>query len=215
MQRIFVLLLSVWVILSCLALADSVPFAYAHDPRQNPKAMADIVVNPEAVYGFSPSPDSPRLKVYANAIDWTDPAQVAEARAERRAYHENMSELYRMIENMLLEGRNVETIARAVSQRRNELRLEVYRDDPEGLALVKQSNLDVYGNEFGPSADALFEIKYEADMDRLGVMVTAETGIIRYLDMTGNLPAEDMDFMDWQDKPSDSGNNTREEKEEA
>ena len=157
MQRIFVLLLSVWVILSCLALADSVPFAYAHDPRQNPKAMADIVVNPEAVYGFSPSPDSPRLKVYANAIDWTDPAQVAEARAERRAYHENMSELYRMIENMLLEGRNVETIARAVSQRRNELRLEVYRDDPEGLALVKQSNLDVYGNEFGPSADALFE----------------------------------------------------------
>ena len=65
------------------------------------------------------------------------------------------------------------------------------------------------------AADALFEIKYEADMDRLGVMVTAETGIIRYLDMTGNLPAEDMDFMDWQDKPRDSGNNTREEKEEA
>ena len=49
------------------------------------------------------------------------------------------------------------------------------------------------------AADAMFEIKFELDMDRLGVMVTAERGIIGYLDMTGNLPAEDMDFMDWLD----------------
>ena len=62
------------------------------------------------------------------------------------------------------------------------------------------------------AADAMFEIKFQRDMDRLGVMVTAETGIIRYLDMTGNLPAEDMDFMDWMDpKP---GQEIMEEKKE-
>ena len=71
-------------------------------------AMADIVENPDAVYGFSPDPASTRLGKYADAIDWTDPDQVAAARAERVAYHESMSELYRMIEDMLHQGKNVE-----------------------------------------------------------------------------------------------------------
>ena len=31
----------------------------------------------------------------------------------------------------------------------------------------------------------------------MGVMVAAERGIISYLDMTGQLPAEDVDFMQW------------------
>ena len=100
-------------------------FTYEHDPRDNPDAMKDIVYNPDAVYGFSPSPNSTRLKDYVDALDWTDPEQVAEARALRQAYHDSMSELYRMIEDMLHEGKDVETIARAVSQRRNELRLKV------------------------------------------------------------------------------------------
>ena len=77
--------------------AESAAFTYEHDPRENPEAMKDIVENPDAVYGFSPSPDSVRLKDYVNALDWTDPAQVAEARAQRQAYHDSMSELYRMI----------------------------------------------------------------------------------------------------------------------
>ena len=64
-------------------------FAYEHDPRENPNAMKDIVENPDAVYGFSPSPDSTRLKEYADAIDWTDPEQVAEARAVRQSYHDS------------------------------------------------------------------------------------------------------------------------------
>ena len=29
-------------------------FTYIHDPRENPLAMADIVENPDAVYGFAP-----------------------------------------------------------------------------------------------------------------------------------------------------------------
>ena len=68
-----------------------------------------------------------------------------------------MSELYRLIEDMLLEAKPVEEIARAVSQRRNELRLEAYADDPEGLELVKKSNLETYGDEIGPSADFLYK----------------------------------------------------------
>lgn len=132
-------------------------FKYVHDPRENPEAMKDIVVNPDAVYGFSPSPDSTRLKDYVDAIDWTDPQQVADARAQRQVYFDSMSELYRMIEDMLHEGKNVEEIARAVSKRRNELRLEAYKDDPDGLALAKKSNLDTYGDEMGPSADSLYE----------------------------------------------------------
>ncbi len=142
---------------SAPAETEPAAFVYENDPRENPRAMADIVENPAAVYGFSPNPESARLGAFADAIDWTDQTQVAEARAERLAYHESMSELYRMIEDMLHQGKNVEEIARAVSQRRNELRLEAYADDPDGLALIKQSNLETYGDEMGPSADSLHE----------------------------------------------------------
>lgn len=48
------------------------------------------------------------------------------------------------------------------------------------------------------AADRLFEITPKPDMDPMGVMVAAERGIISYLDMTGQLPAEDVDFMEWQ-----------------
>ena len=55
------------------------------------------------------------------------------------------------------------------------------------------------------AADALFEVRFHPDMDLLGIMATAEKGIIGYLDMTGNLPAEDMDFMVWQDGEKQAG----------
>ena len=132
-------------------------FAYENNPADNAAAMKDIVVNPAAVFGFSPSPDSSRLKDYVDIIDWTSPEQVAQARENRREYHERMSELYRLIEDMLGQAKPVEEIARAVSTRRNEIRLESYKDDPEGLVRVKKSNLDTYGNELGPTADFLYE----------------------------------------------------------
>ena len=68
-----------------------------------------------------------------------------------------MSDLYRMIEDMLHESKDVETIARAVSKRRNELRLEAYKDNPEGLEKAKQSNLETYGNENGGTPDYFYE----------------------------------------------------------
>jgi len=141
------------------ALAEAkTPFKYEHDPRENPTAMRDIVENPEAVYGFSPSPaEESTLKDYVDAIDWTDPEQVAPAREQRQAYHDSLQELYDMIMEMVKEGKETETIARAVSKRRNELRLEAYKDDPEGLETVKKRNLDTYGDEFGPTPESLYE----------------------------------------------------------
>ena len=44
-------------------------------------------------------------------------------------------------------------------------------------------------------ADQLFEIKFGAQMDFMGVMVAAEKGIIEFLDSVGQLPADDVDFM--------------------
>lgn len=41
--------------------SDRIPFAYIHNPKDNPEAMKDIVENPDAVYGFSPDPESTRL----------------------------------------------------------------------------------------------------------------------------------------------------------
>ena len=44
-------------------------------------------------------------------------------------------------------------------------------------------------------ADQIFEIEYRPGMHPMGVMVAAEQGIIRFLDMIGQLPVEDHDFM--------------------
>ncbi|MBQ4501424.1 MAG: hypothetical protein II962_06265, partial [Spirochaetales bacterium] len=57
-------------------------FSYVHDPRLCAEAMRDIVENPDAVYGFSPDPESTRLGPYAQ-YDWTDPVFVAQAKEDR------------------------------------------------------------------------------------------------------------------------------------
>ena len=133
-----------------------VPFTYEHDPRENPAAMEDIVENPDAVYGFSPDPESPRLGSFAD-YDWTDPEVVAEAQKERREYHESMDTMTDILYRMRDEGASMEEMARAVSEERNRLRLESYKDDPKGLAEVKESNLKTYGHEEGPTPDQLYE----------------------------------------------------------
>ncbi len=130
---------------------------YVHDPRDNPNAMKDVLYDLDAVYGFRPDPESVRLGEYADAIDWTDPDQVAGARKIREDYHESLSELYQMISDMLHEAKPVEEIARAVSQRRNELRLEAVKDDPKELEMTKKSNLETYGHEEGPLPEELYE----------------------------------------------------------
>lgn len=142
------------LVLPAQVMADT--FHYIHDPMENPKAAKDIVVDPDAVYGYAPSPDSDRLKEYVD-YDWSDSEMVEEKRQEREAYHASIQELYDMIASMEAEGASIEDIARAVSNRRNELRLEAYANDPEGLAKVKKSNLEKYGNENGGTAEYYYE----------------------------------------------------------
>ena len=140
MKKTLTLLLAVIMLVSAFPISVYASFQYEH-----------------AVYGYSPNPDSTRLGAYADAIDWTDETQVAEAREIRATYHAANQEQYQIIEEGLNNGDSLETIARTVSTRRNEIRLEACADDPEGLALVKQSNLDTYGDENGPTPDYLYE----------------------------------------------------------
>lgn len=129
-------------------------FSYRHDPMLNPSARADIVEDPEAIYGYRPS-ETGSLKMYASA-DWSDSETVAAGRTERLEYHDSLKGMYEILDSMTAEGKSIEEIARAVSARRNELRLEAYTDDPEGLIAIKQRNLEKYGHEEGPLADELY-----------------------------------------------------------
>ena len=173
MKRIIALLLVLMVILCCgIAVAENhTPetekqpaglqtedgkFVYIHDPRKIPEAMKDIIENPDAVYGFSPDPESTRLGKIA-AIDWTDPEVVAQKTEERRTYHESMVSMIDILLRMRDEGATLEEMARAVSAERNRLRLASYQNDPETLEIAKRSNLEVYGNEEGPTPEMLYE----------------------------------------------------------
>ena len=150
------------VFLLCLILLLSLRISaaafegYAHDPMENPKAAADIVVDPNAVYGYAPNPDSVRLSAFV-AYDWSDETFVAQMRQEREDYHASMLELYQIKADMESEGKSVEEIARAVSTRRNEIRKEAYKDDPEGLEKLKQSNLAAFGNENGGTPEYFYK----------------------------------------------------------
>ena len=130
-------------------------FAYEHDPRENPSAMADIVEDETAVYGFRPSKEG-SLSMYADA-DWSDAAIVEQGRQERIAYHKSLAAMYEVLSEMESEGKSIDEIARAVSALRNKIRLDAYESDPEGLAKVKARNLEKYGHEEGPLAEDLYE----------------------------------------------------------
>ncbi|MCR5346610.1 MAG: hypothetical protein K6E38_02440 [Fretibacterium sp.] len=132
-----------------------VDFKYKHNPMENPKAAADIIVNPNAVYGYSPNPESTRIGNFATAIDWTNSDDVAKARAIREAYHERNKNLWELFSSMESQGYSIEEIARAVSRQKNLNRLSEL--DSKNLALTKASNLETYGNEEGPDADSLHQ----------------------------------------------------------
>ena len=58
---------------------------------------------------------------------------------------------------MIAKDESVENIARTISTKRNQIRLDFYKDDPEGLAKLKERNLSQYGHEEGPLPDELYE----------------------------------------------------------
>lgn len=134
--------------------ATTSTFTYQHDPRNNPSAMKDIIADIAAVYGFRPSPDG-SLKQFADA-DWSDPAVVEKGRQDRLAYHKSIEALYDILATMQAAGASTEEIARAVSTKRNEIRMASYANDPEGLARLKARNLEEYGNENGGTPEYFF-----------------------------------------------------------
>ena len=62
-----------------------------------------------------------------------------------------------MISSMKAADASIKDIAISVSTRRNELRLEAYKNDPEGLDKVKKSNLENFGNENGGTPDFFYK----------------------------------------------------------
>ena len=137
-KRIITSVVSALVLLLMFAGTAKAAFQYEHDPMQNPDAAADIIVNPDAVYGYSPNPEG-SLRGYA-VYDWSDPELVAAGKKDREEYHASVQELYDKLHEMQEAGYEIEEIARAISTRRNEIRLEAYKDDPEGLEIVKKRN---------------------------------------------------------------------------
>ncbi len=84
-------------------------------------------------------------------------------------------------------------------------------DAPEGRHrsfAINERNKAMLKN-LDSAADQLFEIRYDSRLNYMGVMVAAERGIINFLDSIGQLPAEDTDFMSWQE-PSENPNEQKE-----
>jgi len=144
---------------SCDNIEQKTPFTYRNNPEDNPTAMADIVADPNAVYGFRPS-ETGSLNMYLD-IDWSDETLINGYKEERIEYHRSIDTMYDIIQEMQLEHASIEEMARAVSTKRNELRLAAYENDPEGLATVKARNVEKYGHEEGPLPDELYE-KYSS-----------------------------------------------------
>lgn len=128
-------------------------FKYQHNPEDNPSAMADVVADSSCIYGFRPT-TSGRLYVYAEK-DFTNKEVVEELRQERIAYHNSLEAMYVMLDQMRAQRKTIEEIARAISTKRNEIRLESAAT-PEEEAQIRQTNLTEWGQEEGPTPDQLY-----------------------------------------------------------
>ena len=136
--------------------SNNTKFTYKNNPMDNPKASKDIVENPNAVYGYSPNPQSERIGKYAD-YDWTNSKQVELAKTRREVYHIKNANIKSLVDAMRMKGASAEDIARAANELRNQNRLNDYINDPIGLEKVKQSNLKVYGNEKGLTAEEAYK----------------------------------------------------------
>jgi hypothetical protein len=74
---------------------------------------------------------------------------------------------------------------------------------PEGRAkrLPKTPECRAVVKHLADLADQLFEVEFQPEMDVMGVMQAAETGIVNFLDSIGQLPADDVDFMTGETTP--------------
>jgi hypothetical protein len=154
-------------------------FTYKNNPMDNPKAVKDIMENPEAVYGYSPKPESNLSKFN---VDWTNAEQVADAQAQRIKYHEGLkiekAKINQDVENLLKEGSSMEDIARMKVNERNAHRIETYIKDGnlEGLESMKARNMRQYQNPDGPTPEQLFK-KYGSWEEVINSSVRSNPGM--------------------------------------
>ena len=143
--------------------------------KNNPKAARDIIENSDAVYGFSPNPDSTRIGKFANKIDWTDPQQVEIAKQTRLEYHVNNEQ---MLDNLYKQGYSTEDIARKMVNERNANRLNSYleKGDMEGYEIARKSNIDTYQNANGPTPELMLK-KYGSWEDVINASVSSNPGM--------------------------------------
>ena len=141
------------IILS-IAITNEKPtkFTYVHNPALNPKVLEDAEVDSNAVFGFKPNTTG-SLSTYTS-YDWTIESDVLIYKQNRIDYIEENDGRLKALENELkAQGKSIEEIARACSLLRNQIRLDQYKDDPEGLEQLKQRNMTKYGHEDGPTPD--------------------------------------------------------------
>ncbi len=130
------------------------------NPLDDPKIAKDIEVDPNAVYGYKPTEDSPLNQF---DIDWSDPIQVEAARISRLEYIEKMKikqeNLNIRVNGYLDEGKTMEEIAEIMVAERNNSRIQSYIDkgDTENLESMLARNEKEYGNPNGPTAQQLLK----------------------------------------------------------
>lgn len=112
----------------------------------------------------------------ANKIDWSDPIAFKGATERRINYHVNNDNISELIIKMKAEGCSVEDIAKAANEQRNLNRLNDYKNDANGLKLVKERNLEIYGNENGPTAEFLYN-KYGSQETVIEKAMNANPGM--------------------------------------
>ena len=137
---------------------NPIEFSYVHDPKYNEAVLADAEYDKNAVFGYKPN-STGSLKQYTT-YDWTKKEDVLQYKEERIKYiEENDAKIKALEKSMKAEGKSIEEVARACSSLRNQIRLDQYKNDPEGLAKLKARNLEKYGHEEGPLPDELY-VKY-------------------------------------------------------
>ena len=72
-------------------------------------------------------------------------------------------------------------------------------DEGRAKRLPRSSECRAVVKNLAGLADQIFVAEFKKGMDVMGIMQAAETGILAFLQATGQMPAEDVDFMDWQD----------------
>lgn len=145
----------------------------------NPKIAKDIVADPDAVNEYVPKEGS-LLEQFD--VDWTNPEEVAKARAARLEYLEVMeikkAKISGEVEQYLSEGKEMNEIAEIMVNKRNADRINSYieRWDYQGLKSLYERNLTEYGRKEGPSPDYLYK-KYGSYEDVIYASVKVNQGM--------------------------------------